>query len=289
MNTLYHVIVILLLSVMAIPDASSQNEIGFLDSTFVWTENHQYQNGSESFKYTIDAIPTTFSNRTYYEVLQTTDELSEDWGGTGDFIRQENKIIYLYQNPVDAELYNFNLLVGDTVKSDITMVVDSIDTYTLLTGEQRNRWNLRCIYDDPETAIFTEWVEGIGDINGLFAENSQTNCSADADGSVIMCMFRNDTLLYDHPDINGCWFLPVATTEIKNELVFLAPNPADESIRIEGLDTDVLSVQVFSALGNLLYQGNENRIDLGDFPPGYYYAAILLNEHQYMIKGFLKQ
>lgn len=269
---------------VAVPEA----ETGFLDSTFVWTENHQYQNGSESFKYTIDAIPTTFSNRTYYEVLRTTEELSDDWIGTGDFIREENKVIYLYQNPVDAELYNFNLVVGDTVKSYITMVVDSIDTYTLLTGEQRNRWNLRCIYDDPETAIFTEWVEGIGDINGLFAENSQTNCSADGDGSVIMCMFRNDTLLYDHPDINGCWLLPVATTEAKEESIFLAPNPASESITIIGLGNEIKTVTVFSTIAKQVYHGNENRIDLKDIPPGYYYAAILSNDNQYVIKGFVK-
>lgn len=291
MNKLYHVIGILLLCVMAIPDAGSQNEIRFLDSTFVWTENHQYQNGSESFKYTIDAIPTTFSNRTYYEVLQATDELSEDWGGTGDFIRQENKIIYLYQNPVDAELYNFNLLVNDTFQelpSGIQLIVRSIDTFMLLTGEQRKRWKFRCIYDDPEPIVYTEWIEGIGNSNGLFAISSMSDCVADADGSIIMCMFRADTLLYDNPDVDGCWLLPVATKETKEESIFLKPNPASETISIVGLGNELKAVSIFNTVGRQVYQGREAQIDLTNIPSGYYYAVIQPSNNQYVIKGFVR-
>jgi hypothetical protein len=51
---------------------------------------------------------------------------------------------------------------------------------------------------------------------------------------------------------------------------------------------DVLSVQVFKAVGNLVYQGKERQFDLTDIPPGYYYAAILLNDNQYVIKPFVK-
>jgi hypothetical protein len=71
-------------------------EIGFLDSTFVWTENHNSLGGGQSFKFTIDAKPTGFSGKTYYEVLQTEEEFSENWGNTGDFIRSENNVVYLY-------------------------------------------------------------------------------------------------------------------------------------------------------------------------------------------------
>ena len=272
--------------------AVPEDETGFLDSTFVWTENHQYQNGSESFKFTIDAIPTIFSNKTYYEVLRTTEELSEDWGGTGDYIRQENKIIYIHQTFLDRELYNFNLIVNDTFQefpSGIQLIVKSIDTVTLLTGEQRKRWKFRCIYDDPEPFVYTEWIEGIGNINGLFATSSMSDCVADADGSIIMCMFRNDTILYDNPDIDACWLLPVATTEINEESIFLKPNPASESINIVGLGNELNTVSIFNTIGRQIYQGRESHIDLDNIPSGYYYAVIQPNNNQYVIKGFVRQ
>ena len=272
-------------------EVKDSKPIAFLDSTFVWTENHYYLNGSESFKYTIDAIPTTFSSRTYYEVLRTTEELSDDWVGTGDFIRQENKIIYLYQNPVDAELYNFNVLVNDSFQelpSGIQLIVTSIDTITLLTGENRKRWKFRCIYDDPQPIVYTEWIEGIGNINGLFATSSMSDCVADADGSIIMCMFRNDTLIYDNPDVDGCWLLPVATKETKEESIYLAPNPTSESITIMGLENEIKTVTVFNAVGKQVYRGTESRIDLKAFPPGYYYTGIVLKDNLHVIKGFIK-
>jgi hypothetical protein len=264
-------------------------EGGFLDSTFVWTENHQYMNGwSESFKYTIDSIPTIFSGKTYYEVLRTNEEISEEWVGTGSIIREENNIIYLGATPVDAELCNFNIMVNDTFieYNGAQLIVDSIDTIMLLTGEQRKRWLLRCIYDDPGTDYYTQWVDGIGNLDGLFALNKY--CQIDGEGSVMMCMLRNDTLLYDNPDIDGCWLLPVATKETKEESIYLTPNPASESITIIGLENEIKTVTLFNAVGKQVYRSHENRIDLKDFPPGYYYTALVFKEHLYVIKGFIK-
>lgn len=284
MNILYHVIGVLLSSVMAIPDAGSQNEISFLDSAFVWTEHHNFMNGdSESYRFTIDDESVMVSGKPYFNVLTAFGEFSENWQGISMLIREENNIVYAVGYFGEGELYNFNLMVNDTFNSVLSgsLVVDSIGLILLENGEQRKFWRFHPDY----TAYPIIWVEGIGNLAGLFAKD----CFADCGGTSILCMYRNDTLLYDNPVIDSCWLLPVATTEINKEMVFLVPNPADESIKIEGLETDVFTVQVFSTLGNLIYQGNENQIDLMDFPPGYYYAAILLNENQYVIKGFLKQ
>src|SRR4030095_1618052 len=183
-------------------------EIGFLDSTFVWTEH--YITGlfpaSWSLKYTMDAHPVLISGKPYYQVLQTDQENSETYTGSGYFIRYENKIVYLTMGQDEVELFNFNLELNDTFTEllsgfDQKLVVDDIDTISLLTGEQRKHWKLRCSWDDPGTDYYTEWVEGIGDINGLFA--TENFCLIDAVGSDIMCMFRNDTLIYDDPEIDS--------------------------------------------------------------------------------------
>ncbi len=265
-------------------------EVGFLDSTIVWTERHHYWIGGESFKYTIDATPSIISDKSYYELLKTDEELSEDWVGTSYFIRAENNIIYVNQFSNESELYNFNLTLNDTFSEyqGVDLIVDSIDTVALLTGEQRKRWKLRCKFDDPETAIYTEWIEGIGNINGLLAISSMSGCVFDADGSDIMCMYRNDTLIYDDPAYDSCWLLPTALEDLKEESIILVPNPTAESISIVGLEQEFVTIIIYDAVGKLVYQGSENPIDLKDVSPGYYYAVILFKNNKYLSKGFVR-
>jgi hypothetical protein len=179
-------------------------------------------------------------------------------------------------------------MVGDTFQYVIKEVVDSIDTIVLLTGEVRKRLKLRCIYDDPETAIHTEWVEGIGNINGLFAVNSMTNCIADGEGSDIMCMYRNDTLIYDDPEIDSCWLLPTATLTTNKESIIFAPNPASDFISILGVDQEIKYINVFNVVGNCVYRGKKDRIDVNDLPPGYYFLELMLKDNHILTKGFIR-
>jgi len=270
--------------------ANSQHEfikgpasIGFLDSTFVWTEHHNFMNGdSESYRFTIDDEPVMLFGKPYFNVLRAFGEFSENWQGSGMSIRSENNIIYAVGYFGEGELYNFNLMVNDTfhgVQSG-SVVVDSIGLFVLENGEERKFWRLHPDY----AANPIVWVEGIGNLAGLFAED----CLADCGGTSILCMYRNDTLLYDLPAIDACWILPVATKEIEEEAVLLTPNPASESINIAGLGNELIAVSVFNSVGREVFHGVENRIDLNSVPPGYYYAAILLNDNQYVIKGFVK-
>jgi hypothetical protein len=289
MNTLYHVIGFLLLILIAITDASSQKEIRFLDSTIVWTEYFYFAGSSQSVKYTIDNAPTVFSGKTYYEMLRTFEELSENWEKTYFYIRFENGIVYVKENPHEVELFNFNLMVNDTFIeyfSGVSLIVDSVDTIMLLTGEQRKRLKLRCYEDSPGTDYYTEWIEGIGNLEGILGQNAF--CQLDGETYAIMCMFRDDTLIYDNPEFDSCWLLPVATTEINKESIFLKPNPAQESITIVGLEFELKAVSIFNAFGRQVYQGGEAQIELSNIPSGYYYAVIQSNDNQYVIKGFVR-
>ncbi|MBK9981842.1 MAG: T9SS type A sorting domain-containing protein [Saprospiraceae bacterium] len=270
--------------------AETPREISFLDSTFVWTENHLYccAGGSQSFKYTFDSQPTMLAGKTYFELLQAEEENSEEWGNTGNYIRSENNVVYLYQSPNEVELYNFNLMIGDTFQYALPEIVDSINNIILLNGEIRKQWKLRCIYDDPETAIYSEWIQGIGNVNGLFAVNDATNCSADGDGSDIVCMYRNDTLIYDDPLIDGCWFLPTTTQEVKQDFIVFAPNPTTDFINILGLKEDKVNIRIYNVMGQQVCGIDKKSIDVRDFSPGYYYAFILFNDRHSVLQGFIK-
>ena len=165
MITSFRVIGILLLSVMAMPDAGSQNEIRFLDSTFTWTEHHNFMNGdSKSYRFTIDDESVMLSGNPYFNVLLADGEFSENWQGISMLIREENNIVYAIGYFGEGELYDFNLMVNDTFNSVLSgsLVVDSIGLMVLENGEERKFWRLHPEY--PAYPII--WVEGIGNLAG---------------------------------------------------------------------------------------------------------------------------
>jgi len=54
-------------------------QVGFLNSTYTWTEVHYYMIGSQCFKYTMSAEPTIFNDKTYFEMLYTLIPDEEPW------------------------------------------------------------------------------------------------------------------------------------------------------------------------------------------------------------------
>lgn len=269
--------------------SQSGSEIPFMDSTYTWTEYVEYYSwgmpGSLTFNYTIDNEPTIFGSNTYYAILRQDPQFPQYWTEV-DYIRQENNIIYLRGIP-DYQLFNFNLVVNDTFVSPWeTLVVDSLDTMVLLTGEVRKHWKLRCIFNEHGAEYYTEWVEGIGNLNGQLSSN--VACCFDCDSERILCVHRNDTLIYDDPEYDSCWLMPTATTELKNAHIYIAPNPATNEIELYGLEKEIKFLTIFNALGIPFYYGREKRINVQEFPCGYYYAVISMDDKSVVTAGFIK-
>lgn len=266
----------------------------FLDSTNVWIETYSdpFSTNKWSIKFSIDSSVTTINGKEYYEVLEAVSEMSTEWFGTNRFIRFENNIVYTPWLGAEIEMYNFNLMVNDTFILDpfqlnITLVVDVIDTIVLLNGEQRKRWKLRCYDDNPPIHFgYAEWVEGIGNINGLFA--TEYMCSFDGIGSDISCLYHNNELVYDNPELELCWYMTTSSKEIIENKVLVVPNPATDYINIIGLSDETSSIKILDVLGHILYQGIESNIQIENFPPGYYHLVCILQNHQFLSAGFLK-
>ena len=67
----------------------------------------------------------------------------------------------------------------------------------------------------------------------------------------------------------------------------LLPNPASASITIEA-DAIIENVKIFSTLGNLLINTNDNNISVADLSPGVYFAMIKTDAGSKQIK-FIKK
>ncbi len=259
--------------------------VGFLDSTYVWTQLiGSLEGSSRTHKYTFDKIPRIESGKTYYELLRADEELSQDWDGTGMYMRYDSNIVYVPSSMGEEVLYNFNLKVNDTILeylTDVPLIVDSIDTVVLLNGEKRKRWKLRC-ENFPGSEYYTEWIEGIGDTDGLFSFND--GCQIDGEETTILCLSRNDTLLYDNPTLESCWYLRTSTTEIIDKDISIYPNPASESFTIDfrkstSHPVQVLLLDVFGKiLGNYRIPYDILEISVNTLPPGIYLIHVETEE-----------
>ncbi len=265
----------------------------FLDSTYTWIEAENNGGYTVSWRYTIESYSTLINGKEYYQVLRADKEFSKNWTGTGHYIRYENNIIYTPWLDAEAEVINFNLEVGDTFsvippQFDVKLVVDKIDTVTLLDGEPRKRWQLRCSWDDDPPLVFgyTQWIEGIGNIDGLFATDYM--CVFDAPSNYILCLYKDSTILYDSPDYNTCWDETASLNTFTKLHLKLVPNPAYGRITIMNLEDPFRSIAIYDLSGNLRFRGDAASIAIDHFVPGFYVLAIFFENGTTAVQTFIK-
>lgn len=215
-------------------------------------------------------------------------------------IRSENNRWYRV-NPSETDeymLYDYNLAVGDTFWLDIPdpmgwyapyLIVDTIDTVTLLDNSERTRWVLEYINPDfesePPYSGSAEWIEGLGSTMGLF---SVVSCGwIDCGWSELICFNDDSQLLYeDAPQVLGNWLGQTFTyencsiflgVEVADLISFsLYPNPATDLIRVELLHSEQLYWTIFSMDGRQVLEGafapgeNNHQISLSSLSSGMY-------------------
>ncbi len=263
----------------------------FLDSTFTWTETYtdNISSSSWSLKYTIDSVSTEIAGKNYYEILKTDYENSITWKGTGNYIRYENNFVYMPPIQNDERiLYNFNLEVGDTfdlVTVQGVLIVESIDTVTLLNGELRRRWKLRCI-EDEFNEYGTEWIAGIGNTKGILAHEEM--CQIDGIESKTLCMFKNDELIYQNEELNDCWVETTALNNLIKEKFLVYPNPAQNIINVLGDENMIDRIEIYNNLGYQILESEDILINIEHFSRGFYFLVVTYKNNKRCIKKFVK-
>ncbi len=256
-----------------------------------WTEGYQDNSSTWSFRYKFDTIPIDLGGNIYYNLLRANSEISENWTPSGYF-RFVNGRVFQYGAGIDQILYDFNLVEGDTLHLGnenviLDLVVENVDTISLMNGDLKKRWTLQPVDPvDPEWDNTITWIEGIGNLKGL--RDNIRPWTFDREDSHILCVYWMDNLVYDNPDVDGCWFIPTSTNEPGNKKLIVAPNPATEEITLLELDNDIESVYMYNIFGHLVFQGTEDHISLRDIPVGYYFMVIKLKNAEIRTAGFAK-
>jgi hypothetical protein len=184
-------------------------------------------------------------------------------------IREANKVIYFVPDTSNVEvvLYDFNLLLGDTVVSTYgnhtcdpdTFIVQNVDSIVCSDGFHRRLYLGNNI----------QWVEGIGSYNYLLEPFNK------------FCLSGNDSLLCMRSDnftLDG-WDCSVGIVELLSTDVNIHPNPTQDWITVSLEEGTATSVSIRNSLGQLLLSDkkpstNQVELDLSSYPTGIYFLQL---------------
>ncbi|MFC2138557.1 T9SS type A sorting domain-containing protein [Bacteroidota bacterium] len=128
------------------------------------------------------------------------------------YIREENGKVFMVDQNINENnsceevlIYDFSLEVGDTV----TLGFDSIK-YVVVPINISEIQGRRCIaladLSEPEMSGYTIWIEGVGDLRGLFKSTESLNLVGTM--NVLTCCSLNDTMIYQNEEYPDCGLKP---------------------------------------------------------------------------------
>jgi hypothetical protein len=270
-------------------------QIEFMDFQYQWTEYYISSGIQGTYHFsesnTFDSTAIEINGKIYHERLTSNLPTGDDWNHTQMYYRADDTgKVYVSYFGFETQVLDYSLNVNDTIFG--TLVVIAVDSIELLNGEKRKQLTLKCTFDDdPPTGFgYKYWIEGLGSTHGLYSAyySPFEECAFDADGYITLCISRNDTLLYDNPEYDSCWYLPVATKEPNFENITISPNPASTAISIDETDHVIQKVSIIDLFGNIIFKGNELIVDISFLPAGYYFIQILFENEQVVMKRFVK-
>jgi len=196
-------------------------------------------------------------------------------------------------------LYDFLLNVGDTFflpypsyPSDTIKIVESIDS-TLIEGQWRKRIKFQ---DDVNSISSRVWIEGIGDLKGLFFpllfefENYWT-----------LTCYEDNSIFWTSPEISqygiSCFEVGIEDkTDNSSPSLDIYPNPCTDYIefRFNKLQNQDFTLTIFNSLGKMVREeyidADQETIKLNtnSFNSGLYYYRIRGNTKGVVGGRFIK-
>ena len=228
---------------------------------------------------------TIISGINYKKLYISSDSTMTFWYYKGAFREDSSKKVFMQSNPNDIFYYDFGLNKNDTVIVQTKqMVVDSIDTVTLITGEKRKILFLH----DANYFCVDQWTDGIGSFMGLV--NVDEGCAIDI-WYELNCFTENDTLKYHNSDYPSCYYSTEGINENTLNHVSVYPNPATDNLTIETNINTEERLEIINMVGQTIHTSNiikKATINTSAFPNGVYILK-LYTDKETVVKKFIKE
>ncbi|MCF8308721.1 MAG: T9SS type A sorting domain-containing protein [Bacteroidales bacterium] len=195
---------------------------------------------------------TNINNLTYQKLFVAADSACTDWQLHTVMRENASGKVYRYSDYTGEELvYDFELQENDTFEGSyygapIELTVDSVDMITLENGEVRKRMILTSNFYSGEEI----WIEGVGSLNGL--DFVGYNMMTADHWYELNCYTENDTLKYDNPNYESCFYTTVGMDEtVSNHEFSVSPNPFKQQliVDIDSHDNKVFDIKLINPQG----------------------------------------
>ena len=207
----------------------------------------------------------------YTKVLETRN--GEGTPRLATLLREEDCKVWKRESATDILIYDFTAQVGDTLRfGDFHefdyFVVDSI-SIEQIGGRDRRKFWFGLEYDiTGEPVAIETWTEGIGSDMGLLFSGWYYVTGGYYRA---LCFHQNGELLWQNEYYGTCMI--DAVEEEVAPVVSVYPNPASETVRIEGIEPT--EMQIYNELGQLVKRvRNSNEINVADLAEGVYFLRI---------------
>ncbi|MBW6481901.1 MAG: T9SS type A sorting domain-containing protein [Vicingaceae bacterium] len=208
------------------------------------------------------------------------------------FIREDSiaKKVFVYDisNNVDDLLYDFNLVVGDTLNSNyagqgLLIIIDSIDTFVLLNNQVRKRF-----YYTDFFGFASYYVEELGLprfhyplVGGL------------SGGNFVTCVKENNIQLYNSQWAYSCPSLVGIEENNLQNAVKISPNPTRDNIVVAQLTNFVGgTIKIINLMGQVIFsqsiQNQQMSFNLSAYSKGIYLVKISSDKQQIIKKIMLE-
>jgi|WetSurMetagenome_2_1015567.scaffolds.fasta_scaffold294295_1 hypothetical protein len=227
---------------------------------------------------------TIINGKSYKVIYSTGDSLMQYWTkDPNSFIRVDsNKKVYKYQPWEEKLIYDFSLRPGDSIDTyhvlggqEFYAKVDSTDSISI-NGQYRKR-----IIFDPWLNEF--WIEGIGSSSSPF--NPLINNFVADISFELLCVTDNDTLIYQNPDHDNCyWIWANGVYEINNQkdlkiIIYPMPVRTTATIIINDNTSKSWTAKIINNLGqviaNYFVKDNSFIFNSEGFNPGLYFLTVI--------------
>ena len=262
----------MLLFVLTINLIHAQDYIPFPTNNARWVNEHAIYNtdghGQHSYRYSyycVSGEDTVINNHNYTKISNCSNE----YRGA---VRYSIGEVYFVPNNSLKEylLYDFTVQAGDYVNvyignsgNELTeCYVEYVDT-VLINGIYRKRIHVGG----------GEWVEGIGNLQGLFQDLGP---NVSNHGYSLYCFSQNDIFIYSSslPEYLDPCGLNVNIEEVSDFKIDVYPNPTKGVINVSSQNHKNVKIEIYDYTGNLIFSEEFNRqiysLDISNYPNGIY-------------------
>lgn len=228
----------------------------FPDSNAIWSV--------PNYKYFIEG-DSTYNSQVYHKFYISDDSLMTNRSFYGLFrydtlLKKAYAIHHL--SHTENLLYDFSIQLGDTTTvfpigeppnaagTSIRVKVIAVDS-TNLNGQLYRRLKLDGV--DDFTNMEEYWIEGIGSTFGILSPGLTGKTYLDVYYPFLVCYEKDGLLIYDHPNVAGCFVQHVGLEENLHDPSSLKvfPNPAQTELTITN-DVLIHSIEILNLQGQLL-------------------------------------